>query len=109
MADFSYRAINDDNKEIHGHVDAVNIDAAKKALDDQHLEVIELHESSRSETNQPVDLTPQPTLQTTFAFEGSDTAGTIRRGTIQSESKYQAFERLKNDQKLFIKIGRAHV
>ncbi len=105
MALFSYRAINDDSKEVRGQVEATDLDAAKSALEEQHLDVIELNEARRSRSVDapaaPLSV-EQPVLKTTFAFEGTDAAGTIRRGTIQSESKYQAFERLKQDQNLLV-------
>ncbi len=39
-----------------------------------------------------------------FAFEGKDTAGTVRRGTMQAQSKYEAFKKLRGDQKLFLSM-----
>ncbi len=102
MSLFAYRAINDDNKEVHGQVEALTLEAASQALKDQHLDVVELHEASRAQKQSEAAPAVQPTLRTTFAFEGTDAAGTVRRGTIQSESKFQAFERLKQDQKLLV-------
>ena len=105
MTDFFYRAINDDNKEVQGHVDAFDIEAANNALKDQHLDIVELHEATRSgQGNEKASTDQQPSLLTMFAFEGTDGSGVIRRGTIQSESKYQAFEKLKMDQKLFVSM-----
>lgn len=97
---FSYRAINDDNKEVRGSIDAPDLNAAKAALEAQNLEATDLHEASRSQAAEAS--VPQPSLRTTFAFEGTDPSGTVRRGTMQSETKYQAFERLKQDQKLML-------
>ena len=37
-----------------------------------------------------------------FAFEGTDSAGTVRRGAMQATNKYEAFKRLRDDQKLFL-------
>ncbi len=103
MPVFTYRAINDDSKEVRGQIDAVDLDAAKTSLEDTHLDVVEIHEASRqSATAQTVQEGTPPALKTSFAFEGKDSTGTVRRGTIQSETKYQAFEKLKHDQKLFV-------
>ncbi|MSR67502.1 hypothetical protein EXS65_01580 [Candidatus Peribacteria bacterium] len=103
MSAFTYRAINDDSKEIRGQIDASDLTSAKQALEALHLDVVEIHEASRS-AGAAVDPEPQeqPVLRTTFAFEGTDTAKNIRRGTLQAETKYQAFEKLKHDQKLFV-------
>ncbi len=104
MPVFSYRAINDDSKEVRGSVDAPDLDSARKVLEDQHLEVVELYEAARSHDEKAgaASAVSQPMLKTTFAFEGKDTSDTVRRGTIQAENKFQAFERLKQDQKLFL-------
>lgn len=103
MPAFTYRAINEDNKEVRGQIDAVDMDAAKSALEQVHLDVVEINEASRSSQGQPSEgVGEQPVLKTTFAFEGTDSAKIVRRGTIQSETKHQAFERLKHDQKLFV-------
>ena len=102
MPVFSYRAINDDSKEIRGSIEAADLDAAKAALEVQHLEIVEVTEATRlRETDAPL-AAPQLMTKTTFVFEGTDTAGTVRRGTMQAETKYQAFERLKQDQKLLL-------
>ncbi len=103
MSSFTYRAINDDNKEIRGQIDAEDLSSAKLALETMQLDVVEIHEASRSVGAASSQSTSeQPVLKTTFAFEGTDTAKNIRRGTLQAETKYQAFERLKHDQKLFV-------
>lgn len=102
MTVFSYRAVNDDNKEVRGQVDAPDLDGAKHALEDLHLDAIEVYEATRTHGSAAEPSGPQPVLQTTFAFEGTDPSGTVRRGTIQAETKYQAFERLKNDQRLML-------
>lgn len=104
MSAFTYRAVNTDNKEVRGQIDAVDMDSAKRSLEAVHLDVVEIHEASRSSkmANQESESEPQPVLKTTFAFEGTDPSKSVRRGTIQSETKYQAFERLKHDQKLFV-------
>ncbi len=102
MTVFSYRAIDDDNKEVRGQVDAPDLDGAKHALEHLHLDVIEVYEATRMYSPPAEPSGPQPVLRTTFAFEGTDQTGTVRRGTMQAETKYQAFERLKHDQKLML-------
>ncbi len=104
MPVFTYRAINDDSKEVRGQIDAVDLDAAKSALEDTHLDVVEIHEASRRGTEAASNGEAPPVLKTTFAFEGTDATGTVRRGTVQAETKYQAFEKLKHDQKLVLKM-----
>jgi hypothetical protein len=99
---FSYRAINDDSKEVRGQVEALDLDGAKHALEDLHLDVVEVYEATRTHGRTAEASGPQPVLQTTFAFEGTDQTGVVRRGTIRAETKYQAFERLKQDQKLML-------
>lgn len=102
MTVFSYRAINDDNKEVRGQIDALDLNGATHALEDLHLEAIEVYEATRTRDHTAEASGPQPVLQTTFAFEGTDQSGTVRRGTIQAETKEQAFKRLKQDQKLIL-------
>lgn len=103
MPIFTYRAINEDNREIRGQIDGVDLDAARKALEDTHLDVVEIHEASRMiNASIPQEASQPMALKTTFAFEGTDTTQAVRRGTIQADTKYQAFERLKHDQKLFV-------
>lgn len=104
MSAFTYRAVNEDNKEVRGQIDAPDMDTAKRSLEAVHLDVVEIHEASRSSkmSMTAAETDPQPVLKTTFAFEGTDSAKSVRRGTIQAETKYQAFERLKHDQSLFV-------
>ncbi len=101
MTLFQYIAVNDDNKEVRGTVEAPSLDAAKRALLDRNLEVTELTEAMRSKAPQAsAEPTNQPSLKTTFAFEGTDESGAVKRGTIEAESKYEAFEKLKQGQHL---------
>ncbi len=104
MPVFTYRAINDDSKEVRGQIDAVDLAAATASLEDTHLDVVEIHEASRRGSEAMPEGSVQPVLKTTFAFEGTDATGTVRRGTVQAETKYQAFEKLKNDQKLVLQM-----
>jgi len=101
---FSYKAINDDNKEVHGTIDAPDVISARQAIDELHLEVINVSETSRnhlSETkNESIQLLP--VTKTIFAFEGTDEHGQTRRGTVEAPNKHEAFEHLKNDQKLYL-------
>jgi hypothetical protein len=101
---FSYRAINEDSKEVQGSIEAVNLDAAKAALADLHLEPVEVNEAMRLRKNPPADGVPaeQPLLKTAYAFEGKENGGTVRKGTIQAATKRQAFDRLRHDQSLTV-------
>lgn len=99
---FTYRAINADSAEVRGQIDSLNLDAAKKALEEIHLDVVEIQEASRLS---PVGTSPSDQKASgimAFAFEGTDSSGNVRRGTIQSDSKKHAFDRLKQDQKLML-------
>lgn len=94
MPTYSYRAIDADSREVSGSVDAPSLDAARQALLDMHLEVIEVNEAMRLRRNDAPAATEA--AQTTFAFEATDSSGTLRRGTLQSQSKRGAFDRLKS-------------
>lgn len=101
MALFTYTAINDDNKEVTGSLESADIDSAKKALEDLHLDVKDVHEASRTKPESaPTDLSSKGQQSVTFAFEGTDAAGTVRRGTVQAATKKLAFAHLRDDQKL---------
>ncbi len=98
MPVYSYRAINEDGKEVRGSIDSPDAASAKKAVEDLNLDSIEITEASR---NRPASsATPSGSPGMTFAFEGTDSAGTVRRGTIQAAAKREAFEKLRSDQKL---------
>ena len=45
---FTYRAINDDNKEVRGTIDAPDVSSARQAVENMHLEVLDVSESSRT-------------------------------------------------------------
>ncbi|MFA5799452.1 MAG: hypothetical protein WC840_00660 [Candidatus Peribacteraceae bacterium] len=100
---FTYRATNDDSKEVRGTIESPDIESAKRALQDLHLETSDISEAMRlrPEDRQPA-VPPPPASRTTFAFEGKDDRGTVRRGTVEAETKHAAFERLKHDQKLSV-------
>ena len=97
---FTYRATNDDNKEVRGSIDSPDELSARKALEDLHLDVIEIVEAHRIKS-EAVPAAPEAAMPA-FAFEGKDGSGTVRRGTMQAQSKYEAFKRLRDDQKLFL-------
>ncbi|GEM_PF-434609 len=101
---FTYRATNDDSKEVRGTIESPDIESAKRALQDLHLETSDISEAMRlrPEDRQPVLASPPPASRTLFAFEGKDDRGTVRRGTVEAETKHEAFERLKHDQKLSV-------
>lgn len=103
MPVFSYRAINGEGKEVRGSMESANEETARKALEDLHMEVLEVNEPSR--TRPPTAPVSAPVASVpTFAFEGQDAAGAVRRGTIQAGSKREAFDKLRNDQKLTLKM-----
>lgn len=102
MPVFSYRAINDDGKEIRGSLESLNLETAKSALKDLHLDVIEVEESTRLKP--PAAKTQDSPPMQTFAFEGEDTSGGVHRGTIQATNKFNAFQKLKNEQQLVLRM-----
>ncbi len=103
MPTFSYKAVNEEGKDVRGTVEAESIEAATVALQGQKLENVVVTEAMRlrkaGKSTQPSDGGP-----TSFAFEGTATDGTIRRGTIQAESKRHAFDRLRQEQKLALNM-----
>ncbi len=102
MPVFAYRAINEDGKEVRGSIDAPDRDAALKAVEDLHLDVLDVTEATRIKQASPVaGATP---AQNSFAFEGTDSGGGVHRGTIQAPTKRAAFEKLRSDQKLTLKM-----
>lgn len=102
---YAYRATDADGKEIRGSVDAPTEVAAKEAiLQDLDLNIMELREASRSHTSDPPPPSPPPLLKTSFVFEGTDDAGNIRKGTIQAETKYEAFDKLRQEHHLHLTL-----
>lgn len=97
MPVYSYRAINEDGKEVRGSIDSADADTAKRAIEDLHLEVVEVTEATRL---RPQTVATPTAPASTFAFEGTDPSGVVRRGTIQAATKPEAFEKLRSDQKL---------
>lgn len=99
---FTYTATNDDNKEVRGSIDSPDEANARKALEDLHLDVTQIAEASRVKSEpSAVQTSPEPQMPV-FAFEGKDTAGAVRQGTLQAPTKYDAFKKLRDDQKLFL-------
>ena len=94
--------MNDDGKEVRGSIESADIESAKAAMNDLHLEVIDVHEAGRN-NNAVQEHSDAPTLLT-FAFEGKDTTGNTRRGTVQAVHKRAAFESLRRDQQLSLNM-----
>lgn len=101
MTLFTYRATNDDNKEVRGSIESPDEINARTALENLNLEVIEISEASRNKAPTTPSLESEQKMPV-FAFEGKDSTGTVRRGTMQAQGKYEAFKRLRDDQKLFL-------
>ncbi len=97
---FTYKATNDDNKEVRGSIESPDEQNARKALEDLSLDVIEIAEASRTR-EAPATVASDPQMPV-FAFEGKDLSGSVRRGTMQAATKYEAFKKLRDDQKLFL-------
>ena len=98
---FAYRATDDDGKEVKGSLDAPTEAGARQTLSsDLHLTVLELWEASRSHVSPEQSSAAPPLLRTSFVFEGKDAAGTVHKGTIQADSKYEAFEKLRQEHRL---------
>jgi hypothetical protein len=101
---YAYRATDADGKEVKGSIDAPTEASAKEALiSDLHLSVLELWEASRSHVDSPPPSLP-PQLRTSFVFEGKDSSGIVRKGTIQAETKYEAFDKLRHEHHLVLSL-----
>lgn len=98
MVPFRYTATDADGKTIDSVIDAPSLEAARTAIEDMDLELQKIEPASRNDDG-PAEL---PSLASTFAFEGTDQSGMPKRGSIQAGSKYEAFEKLRQDQDLFL-------
>ncbi len=112
MFTFSYRAVDEQGKEVSGSLDAVSMDAARNSLSELHLDVVELTEAMRARPRaREVSSAPSLSLHT-YSFEATDERGAVRRGSIQATDQQQALSRLENDQKLHVasvrSIGSEH-
>ncbi|HRH93869.1 MAG TPA: hypothetical protein PKV72_05055, partial [Candidatus Peribacteria bacterium] len=102
MPTYSYKAVNEEGKDVRGSVDAESIEAATAALQSQKLENVVVTEAMRLRkggASKKAEGGP-----TSYAFEGTGTDGNVRRGTIQAESKRHAFDRLRQEQKLTVNM-----
>ncbi len=97
MPTFSYKAVNEEGKPVRGTIEAESMDAARAALEQTKLTDVSVTEAMRLRKGAPKNPDAGPA---SYAFEGTGTDGTIRRGTIQAESKRHAFDRLRSEQKL---------
>ena len=104
MTLYQYKAIDDDGKVVTGSLEAANEDMAKSAVDNLHLGNVELKEATRVRIDSQNSQKLPTSSLLMFAFEGTDEQKQIRRGTIQAESKYQAFSKLSNDQHLTLSM-----
>ncbi len=102
MTQFQYTALTVDGKEVRGSVDAPTLDAARDSLLASSLEVVTLEESkmSRAGTFSPFS---SEALQT-YIFEGRDTSGVVRHGSVQALSKFDAFQKLRKSPGLLLTI-----
>lgn len=101
---FSYRAINDDNQEVRGTIEAPDLVSAKESVEKMHMEVKEVQEASRKHN---LDVTsgvtpPVPVFKTQFAYEATDEKGETRRGTIEADNKRSAFDKLKSENRFYV-------
>lgn len=100
---YQYTATDQGSKTVRGSIDAPTIDQARQILTDRGMEVTELSEARHIHEHAGTEQV-QPSLKTTFAFEGADATGVIRRGTLQADSKYEAFEHLRESQNLTLSM-----
>jgi hypothetical protein len=100
---YQYTATDQNAAVTRGSIDAPTLDQARQMLIDRGMEVTELSEARQVHTHGDQEHR-QPMLKTTFAFEGADTSGVIRRGTLQAEGKYEAFEHLRESQNLTLSM-----
>ena len=103
MTLFSYSAINDDDKEVRGTIDAPDLHSAREAVERLHLEVKEVYEANHLRNQVQTELSPPVHVsKTIFSYEGTDDSGQVQNGTLEAAGKREAFERLKNEKKLFL-------
>jgi hypothetical protein len=103
MPTYSYKAVDADGKEVRGSLDAESVEAATISLQQLKLEQIVVTEAMRLRKGpapKSAKQTENASAPTSFAFEGTAEDGSVRRGTIQAESKRHAFDRLRREQKL---------
>lgn len=103
MPTYSYKAVDQEGKEVRGTLDAESVEAATASLEQLKLEQIVVTEAMRLRKGGPAKPAKQSDTTagaTAFAFEGVADDGSVRRGTIQAESKRHAFDRLRREQKL---------
>lgn len=100
---YQYTATDQNAANVRGSIDAPSLDEARSILIGRGMEISELKEARQVHPGHQQEST-QPTLKTMFAFEGVDGSGVIRRGTLQAESKYEAFEHLRESQNLTLSM-----
>lgn len=103
MPTYSYKAVDAEGKEVRGTLEAQSIDEAKESLQQLKLEQVTVTEPMRLRKSSAAS--PAAGGETlTFAFEGTADDGSVRRGTVQAESKRHAFDRLRREQKLSLNM-----
>ena len=92
MQKFYFQAVTQEGKQISGFVSAKSLDEARDKLRDGNMSILTLEE-------------PQDTMQSkegvkVFDFEATNEMHRLIRGTIESNSHYEAFKKLRLEYKL---------
>ncbi len=102
MTLFQYRTLQD-GKEVLGTIDAPSAQSAQELLQKNAIEATDIQEASRINRPSGSVLSAEPMVQS-FAYEGVDASGVTRHGTVQGNTKREAFDRLLSSQKLSLSL-----
>lgn len=94
---FKYTALNQDNKETTGVLEATNVEAAKRELHQMNLSILVINKISDEEYKKEVTQEEEVKQQSgiiTYIFKAKDPYQKIIEGTIDAKESYSAFKRL---------------
>ena len=96
MPEYRYVGKATDGTEIRGSVDAPSEQDAREKLEQSGLLITTIEEPSRARVTSRDPRESISSLETpSFAFEATDTSGTIHRGTMTAPSKRSTFDALR--------------
>lgn len=94
---FKYTALNPDNKETTGILEAPNVEAAKKELHQMNLSILVINKISEQEYQESAGKQQETRKNTgiiTYIFKAQDAYQKVIDGTIDAKDAYSAFKRL---------------
>ena len=103
MTLFQYRTVQD-GKDLIGTIDAPTLESATAMLEKNGIVAESVSEASRTHRPSSPSLLDTAPLIQSFAYEGIDASGTTHRGTVQGNTKREAFDRLRATQKLSLSL-----